>query len=60
MVSDGIEAMELGVAVTVTAEETTVVPEEEAQSSSGSSGSLAWITVLLAGFAGLRRRMKRD
>lgn len=60
LVSDGIEAMELGVAVTVTAEETTVVPEEEAQSSSGSSGSLAWITVLLAGFVGLRRRMKRD
>ncbi|MCO6354656.1 S8 family serine peptidase [Pseudoalteromonas shioyasakiensis] len=55
-VSDGVEPMELGVAVTVTAQETTVVPEEKAKSS---SGSLAWLTVLLAGFAGVRRRVKR-
>ena len=56
-VSDGVEAMELGVAVTVTAQETTVVPEEKAKSS---SGSLAWLTMLLAGFAGVRRRVKRN
>ena len=56
-VSDGIEAMELGVTVTVTAQETTVVPEEKAKSS---SGSLAWLTMLLAGFAGVRRRVKRN
>ena len=37
---------------------TAVTPESKEKG--GSSGSLAWITVLLAGFAGLRRRMKRD
>ncbi|SFU03116.1 PEP-CTERM protein-sorting domain-containing protein/GlyGly-CTERM domain-containing protein/MYXO-CTERM domain-containing protein [Pseudoalteromonas lipolytica] len=53
-VSDGVDAMELGVSVTVTAQEVTVQPEVEAKSSS--SGSLAWLTLLMAGFAGLRRR----
>jgi hypothetical protein len=40
---------------------TEVTPEPEDDSKKGSSGSLAWFTVLLAGFAGVRRRkLKRD
>lgn len=37
---------------------TVVTPEPEEKG--GSSGSLAWLTVLLAGFAGVRRRVKRN
>lgn len=41
--------------------EVTPEPEPEDESKKGSSGSLAWLTVLLAGFAGVRRRkLKRD
>ncbi len=62
-VSDGELITSLDVIVTITAEEVVVTPdpEPETESKSSSSGSLAWFTMILAGFAGLRRRkVKRD
>ena len=51
-VSDGIDSVAQSMQVSVTAAPEVVDPEDN----DDSSGSLAWLTVLMAGFAGLRRR----
>jgi len=51
-VSDGIDSVAQSMQVSVTAAPEVVEPEDN----DDSSGSLAWLTVLMAGFAGLRRR----
>lgn len=51
MISDGTDTVEKNMQVSVTE-----APEVEEPEDNDSSGSLAWLTLLMAGFAGARRR----